>query len=162
MGTPLFSSLPASLLHHPTQGSEIEEIKNSYDKFAKWVYKQLIGGNIKYFNALLSSEDFFTRFLKITLRPFRVFYRCSAAINSFAVDSRENILICPAFIGNRNGILGNLNSGFDEKKKRKFENFYADKIKYCKNTPNKLKLRLINYLCAELFIFKFLITYKPL
>ena len=113
--------------------SNLEEIKNSYDKFAKWVYKQLIGGNIKYFNALLSSEDFFTRFLKITLRPFRVFYRCSAAINSFAVDSRENILICPAFIGNKNGILGNLNSGFDEKKKRKFENFYADKIKYCKN-----------------------------
>lgn len=113
--------------------SNIEEIKDSYDLFAKWLYKQIVGGNIKYFEALLSSEDFFTRFLKITIRPFRVFYRCSAAVNSFAVDSKENIIVCPAFIGNKDGILGNLETGFDSKMKRKFEGFYADRIKYCKN-----------------------------
>ena len=113
--------------------TNVEDVKDSYDLFAKWLYKQLVGGNKKYFDALFLGEDFFTRFLKITLKPFRVFYRCSAVVNSFAVDGKENIIICPAFVGNPDGVLGTLNTGFDEKKKRKFEGFYADRIKYCKD-----------------------------
>lgn len=72
--------------------NNIEEIKDSYDRFAKWIYKQLIGGNKDYFNAFMKSEDFFTRFLKVTIRPFRLYYRCSAGISSFAVDGKENII----------------------------------------------------------------------
>lgn len=113
--------------------NNIEKIKDSYDRFAKWIYKQLIGGRRDIFNALLKSEDFFARFLKILIRPIRIFYRCSAVINSFAVDSKENILICPAFINQKEGILGSLDEGFNLKKKKKFENLYTDKIKYCKN-----------------------------
>lgn len=111
----------------------IEDVKDSYDRFAKWLYKQLIGGRKDIFDALMKSEDYFARFLKVTIRPFRLYYRCSAGVNSFAVDSNENIIICPAFIGREEGIIGNLKSGFDEKKKHKLENLYADKIKYCKN-----------------------------
>lgn len=110
----------------------IEDIKNSYDKFVKWIYKQLIGGNKSYFDAFMQSEDFFTRFLKITVRPFRLYYRCSAGVNSFAVDSKGNIIICPAFISKKIGTLGNLNTGFDLQYKNKIENLYADKIRYCK------------------------------
>ena len=80
----------------------------------------------------IKSEDFFTKFLKATLRPLRLFYRCSAGINSFAVDSKENIIVCPSFIGIKDGILGNLKNGFDEEKKILIENLYADKIEYCK------------------------------
>lgn len=101
--------------------AKIEEITNSYDKFVKWIYKQAVGGNIKYFDALLSSEVFFTKFLKVTIRPLRLYYRCSAVVSSFAVDGKENIIVCLAFAGNRDGILGTLDTGFDEKKKRKFE-----------------------------------------
>ena len=72
--------------------NNIEEIKDSYDRFAKWIYKQLIGGNKDYFNTFMKSEDFFTRFLKVTIRPFRLYYRCSAGISSFAVDGKENII----------------------------------------------------------------------
>jgi hypothetical protein len=110
----------------------IEEIKDSYDRFTKWIYKQLIGGNKAYFDAFMGSEDFFARFLKITLRPFRLFYRCSAGVNSFAVDGKGNLMICPAFIGKKEGVIGNLETGFDQEKKANLENLYADKIKYCK------------------------------
>lgn len=113
--------------------NNIEKIKDSYDKFAKWLYKQVISGTNNYFQIFIKSEDYFARFLRITLRPIRLFYRCSAAINSFAVDSNENIIICPAFIGKEEGLLGNLSAGIDLKSKRKFENYYADKIIYCKN-----------------------------
>lgn len=109
----------------------IEGIKDSYDLFARWIYKQLVGGNKKYFETFMKSEDFFTRFLKATIRPIRLFYRCSAGINSFAVDSNNHIIICPAFIGKKDGILGNLETGFDIKKKKRMENLYADNIKYC-------------------------------
>lgn len=112
--------------------TNIESIKDSYDLFAKWIYKQLTGGNKSYFDAFMGSEDFFTRFLKATIRPMRLFYRCSAAVNSFAVDAKENLIICPAFIGKEDGILGNLDSGFVFERKEKLENLYADKIKYCK------------------------------
>ena len=110
----------------------IEVIKKSYDIFIKWLYKQLCFGNKKYFYTFYKSEDFLAKFLKTTLHPVRIFYRCSAAVNSFAVDSKENILICPAFIENREAILGNLDKGLFEEKKKIFENFYADKIIYCK------------------------------
>lgn len=112
--------------------NNIEEIKDSYDRFAKWIYKQLIGGNKDYFNAFMKSEDFFTRFLKVTIRPFRLYYRCSAGISSFAVDGKENIIICPAFIGKKNGIIGTLDKGFEKEKLEKLESLYADKITYCK------------------------------
>lgn len=111
----------------------IEEIKDSYDIFAKWIYKQLCYGNKKYFYTFYKSEDFFVRFLKSTLKPLRLFYRCSAGINSFAVDSKENILICPAFIGNENAIIGNLDKGIFPDKLKELENLYADKIIYCKD-----------------------------
>lgn len=113
--------------------NSIEKIKDSYDIFAKWIYKQLCFGNKKYFYTFYKSEDFFVRFLKATLKPLRLFYRCSAGINSFAVDSKENILICPAFIGNNNAIIGNLDCGIFPAKRKVLENFYADKIDFCKN-----------------------------
>lgn len=113
--------------------NNIEEIKNSYCVFVKWIYKQLIGGRKDYWEMFIKSEDFLVRFLKITLKPFRVFYRCSSGINSFAVDSKENILICPAFVGKNEGIIGNLDEGIFEEKKIMFENLFADKISYCKN-----------------------------
>ena len=81
----------------------------------------------------MKSEDYFGRFLKATLRPFRMYYRCSAGISAFAVDANENIIICPAFIGEKEGIIGNLDNGIDLKYKEKFETLYADKIEYCKN-----------------------------
>lgn len=112
--------------------NSIEVIKKSYDIFIKWLYKQLCFGNKKYFYTFYKSEDFLAKFLKTTLHPVRIFYRCSASINSFAVDSKENILICPAFIENKDAILGNLDKGIFEEKKKIFENFYADRIVYCK------------------------------
>lgn len=113
--------------------NNIEEIKDSYDRFVKWVYKQLVGGREDIFVSLMKSEDYFFRFLKTTIRPFRVYYRCSAGVSAFAVDSKENIIICPAFIGNKVGIIGNLTDGIELTKKRKLECLYADKISYCKN-----------------------------
>ena len=113
--------------------TNIESIKDSYDKFEKWIYKQLVTGRVIVFDTLMKSEDYFARFLKSTIRPFRLFYRCSAGINSFAVDAQENILICPAFIGKKQGIIGNIDNGFDLEKKKYLENLYADKITFCKN-----------------------------
>ena len=113
--------------------TNIESIKQSYDKFEKWIYKQLVTGRVIVFDTLMKSEDYFARFLKSTIRPFRLFYRCSAGINSFAVDAQENILICPAFIGKKQGIIGNIDNGFDLEKKKYLENLYADKITFCKN-----------------------------
>lgn len=131
--------------------NNIEEIKNSYDRFAKWLYKQLVSGNSsnrnssngnapqknpkknEVFNAFAASEDYFARFLKITLHPLRLFYRCSAGVNAYAVDGKENIIICPAFIGKEEGIIGNLNTGIFPEKKAILENMYADKIEKCKS-----------------------------
>ena len=112
--------------------NNIEEIKDSYDRFAKWMYKQLVSNRNDIFSSFMKSEDYFTRFLKATIRPFRIYYRCSAGVSSFAVDAKENIIICPAFIGNKEGIIGNLTDGFDPSKKQKLERLYADKISYCK------------------------------
>jgi len=111
----------------------IENVKESYNDFATWIYEKLVKGDEKVFEALMKSEDYFGRFLKATLRPFRMYYRCSAGISAFAVDANENIIICPAFIGEKEGIIGNLDNGIDLKYKEKFENLYADKIEYCKN-----------------------------
>ncbi len=113
--------------------SNIEKIKDSYEDFANWIFNQLVGANESVFASLMKSEDYFGRFLKATLRPFRMYYRCSAGISAFAVDANENIIICPAFIGEKEGIIGNLDNGIDLKYKEKFENLYADKIEYCKN-----------------------------
>ena len=111
----------------------IEEIKDSYDRFAKWMYKQLTGGRRDIFDALIKSEDYFARFLKTVIRPFRLYYRCSSGVSAFAVDAHENLLICPAFIGKKDGIIGNLTDGIFPDKKRKLERLYADKISFCKN-----------------------------
>ena len=111
----------------------IEEVKDSYDQFAKWMYKQLVSGKKEVFRAFLHSEDYFARFMKIMLHPLRVFYRCSAGVSSIAVDGKENILVCPAFIGKKEGKLGSLDKGLLPEKMQKMENLYADKIPACKN-----------------------------
>lgn len=113
--------------------NNINEIKKSYDDFVKWLYKQLVSGDKKIFDTFMHSEDFLSRYMKTVLRPFRVFYRCSSGINSFAVDGKENIIICPAFVGENDGIIGNLDSGIFEEKKKKLESLYADNISFCKN-----------------------------
>ena len=113
--------------------NNIEEIKKSYDVFVKWLYKQLVSGDKKIFDTFMHAEDFLSRYMKTTIRAFRVFYRCSAGINSFAVDGKENIIICPAFIGEEKGIIGNLDEGLFEDKRKQLENLYADDISYCKN-----------------------------
>lgn len=64
--------------------NSIEKIKDSYDIFAKWLYKQLCYGNKTYFHTFYKSEDFFVRFLKSTLKPLRLFYRCSAGIKGIS------------------------------------------------------------------------------
>ena len=111
--------------------TNIEKVKISYEKFAIWVFNQLVDGNESVFASLMKSEDYFARFLKITIRPIRLFYRCSAGVSAFAVDAHENIIICPAFIGVPDGIIGNLDTGISLKAKEKFENLYADKISFC-------------------------------
>jgi uncharacterized protein len=113
--------------------NNINEIKKSYDDFVKWLYKQLVSGDKKIFDTFMHSEDFLSRYMKTVIRPFRVFYRCSSGINSFAVDGKENIIICPAFVGEKDGIIGNLDSGIFEEKKKKLESLYADNISFCKN-----------------------------
>ena len=113
--------------------NNINEIKKSYDDFVKWLYKQLVSGDKKIFDTFMHSEDFLSRYMKTVLRPFRVFYRCSSGINSFAVDGKENIIICPAFVGEKDGIIGNLDSGIFEENKKHLESLYADNISFCKN-----------------------------
>lgn len=113
--------------------NNINEIKKSYDDFVKWLYKQLVSGDKKIFDTFMHSEDFLSRYMKTVIRPFRVFYRCSSGINSFAVDGKENIIICPAFVGEKDGIIGNLDSGIFEEKKKHLESLYADNISFCKN-----------------------------
>lgn len=107
--------------------------KKSYDIFVKWLYRELLSGNEFYWQKFIRSEDFFNRFLKIMARPMRIFYRCSSGLCSIAVDAKENIIICPAFIGQNNERLGTLDSGIPEEVRRKFESYYADKIDSCKN-----------------------------
>lgn len=113
--------------------NNINEIKKSYNDFIKWLYKQLVSGDKKIFDTFMHSEDFLSRYMKTVIRPFRVFYRCSSGINSFAVDGKENIIICPAFVGEKDGIIGNLDSGIFEEKKKHLESLYADNISFCKN-----------------------------
>lgn len=113
--------------------SNIEKIKDSYEDFAIWIFNQLVDGNESVFASLMKSEDYFARFLKITIRPIRLFYRCSAGVSAFAVDAYENIIICPAFIGIPDGIIGNLDTGITLEAKEKLENLYADKISFCQN-----------------------------
>lgn len=113
--------------------NNIKDIKKSYDVFIKWLYKQFVSGDKKIFDTFMHSEDFLSRYMKTVLKPFRVFYRCSSGINSFAVDGKENIIICPAFIGEKDGIIGNLDSGIFEEKKKMLESLYADNISFCKN-----------------------------
>lgn len=110
----------------------IESIKHSYNKFMFWMYKQLSIGNAALFHTFMSGEDYFAKFLKTVIRPFRLFYRCSAGLNSFAVDMTGNILICPAFIMNPDGVIGSIDSGIDSVKLNFLRECYADKISYCK------------------------------
>ena len=111
----------------------IKKIKDSYVKFCNFILKNLTNGEREVFNKFIKSEDYFARFLKILLHPTRVYYRCSAGLSSIAVDSRENILICPSFVNIKDGILGNLNTGILNNKYEEFRNYYSDKISYCKN-----------------------------
>lgn len=111
----------------------ISLFKRSYDVFVKWLYKELLSGNDFYWQKFIKSEDFFNRFLKIMAHPMRVYYRCSSGLCSIAVDAKENILICPAFIGQEKEKLGTLDSGISKEVRSRFESYYADKIDSCKN-----------------------------
>lgn len=111
----------------------LPEIKKSYDDFAKWMMKQVVNGNDEVFNKFIKSEDYFTRFLKIMIKPIRIYYRCSAGLSSIAVDANENILICPAFVGKNETKIGTLETGIETEKYEKLKSAYADKISYCKN-----------------------------
>lgn len=69
---------------------------------------------------------------KLEQIPLPAIFHINEHADHYAVDSKENIIVCPSFIGIKNGILGNLKNGFDEEKKILIENLYADKIEYCK------------------------------
>ena len=111
----------------------VSKILNSYTEFSQWIYNSLVNGDKEIFNKFIKSEDYFARFLKIMLHPTRVYYRCSSVLSSVAVDSNENILICPAFVNIKDGIIGSLDDGIDKSIYNQFKNYYADKIKYCKS-----------------------------
>lgn len=111
----------------------IDKVLCSYKKFADYLFIELNMKNFSVWNRFINGEDYFARFLKIMLRKTRVRYRCSAGVNSFAVDSNGNILICPVFIGVHNYSLGSITEGFDSKKLREIQTLYADNIEKCKN-----------------------------
>lgn len=111
----------------------VNKILNSYTEFSKWIYNSLVNGDKEIFNKFIKSEDYFARFLKIMLHPTRVYFRCSSVLSSIAVDSMENILICPAFVNIKDGIIGSLDKGIDKNIYNQFKTYYADKIKYCKS-----------------------------
>ena len=111
----------------------IEKVLFSYKKFAEYLFYELTKENYSVWQRFINGEDYFARFLKIMLRKTKVKYRCAAGINSFAVDSKGNILICPVFIGIQKYNLGTITEGFYSEKLNKIQAIFADNIEKCKN-----------------------------
>lgn len=110
----------------------IKKIQSNYIRFSKWLFRKTSKNNLEPIKKLLKGEDYFARFLRITLHPSHLFYRCSSGLNSFAVDYNGNILICPAFINKPETFLGNINKGFDYHKYNQLKKLYADNNSNCK------------------------------
>ena len=111
----------------------IKKIQNNYKKFSKWILKNTLKNNLVPISKLLKGEDYFARFLKITLHPSHLFYRCSAGLNSYAVDYQGNILICPAFVNKPETFIGNINTNFYSSRLQELKKSYADNNFTCKN-----------------------------
>lgn len=79
----------------------------------------------------LSPEDYFMRFLyRVKDRTVQV-YRCGAAKSGAYVDTNGNLYACAHFIGKSGWAIGNIDSGFDEEKRREFTEMTVDTRPAC-------------------------------
>lgn len=123
--------LPSSC-NNSINEENIEKILYSYKNFADYLYAELNKDDFSVWNRFINGEDYFARFLKIMVRKNKVRYRCSAGVNSFAVDSGGNILICPVFMGIDKYKLGTITEGFNQVKLKEIKALYADNNEKCR------------------------------
>ena len=158
-----------SVIKNAINEENIDKVLLSYKSFAEYLFDELVKNNFSVWQRFINGEDYFARFLKIMLRKNRVKYRCAAGVNSFAVDSKGDILICPVFTGIKKYKLGSIFEGFNLERLNEIKALYADNIDKCKicwaknacagecfnvsyinsgnlNTPNESMCKLKKYL----------------
>lgn len=106
---------------------DLEIIKEEFNKIADFYKEELLKGNY------LILRNFFQPLEKIHKRN-RFGYRCTAARKTIAIDPNGDVYPCYKFVGNRNYLMGNVNSkSYDESIRGRFRENHSDRKPGCKN-----------------------------
>lgn len=109
----------------------IRDLLNEYDEFCKHILNFTLELDTGRIDSYFSGESYLRKFIISIINNTRTIYRCSAGIQTFAVDKDGQIFICTSLSGKNQANLGNIYDGIDLKKQEKIRNIYADNLPVC-------------------------------
>ncbi len=109
----------------------IDKVKGEYSKFVRFLLSQ-DDLHLLYYLSAIYKTDFFGRFFLRLLTGAKLLYRCPAAKEEVAVDTKGDIYPCDSFIGIKEFKLGNVfDGGIDKGKQRRFILLHVDRKPVC-------------------------------
>jgi len=110
----------------------IGRVKAQYRRFVDFLLAQSPSDLLCYLPAI-DQNDFFGRFLRRLLLRIKILYRCPAARNDIAVDPKGDIYPCDSFVGTEEFSLGNVFTGIDQERRKRFTSLEVDRKLRCKD-----------------------------
>jgi uncharacterized protein len=99
--------------------SNIEEVKEQYNKLFEFILNKTINGKLDYLSVLINGDDYFGKFLLRVVLNQKVFTRCDAGLGRFSLTPDRKIIACPGSVGIKEMELGDLDNGIKPEKVQK-------------------------------------------
>lgn len=98
-----------------------ENVFHHYEKLLNNMYEHIEQGDYEYFNKLIKGADTLGGYIQKAFFKGKLNqYRCDGGKSRLVVDNEGNIYTCSVMNGCRDFYIGNIYSGIDEDKKRKY------------------------------------------
>lgn len=109
--------------------TNINTIKEEYERLFRFVLKKTLRGNLSYVSSLLNGDDYWGKFLVRVILNQKIITRCDAGVGRYSLASDGKIYACPAAIGIKELEIGDNLKGIDLEKQKKIANTLLNKKK---------------------------------
>lgn len=111
---------------------DVSYLSSRYEKLCDNIFSELEKGNFDYLEKLLKGADYFGgRIYSNLFKGTYKIYRCDAGKSRITVNSKGDIFACSVMYGNEDFEIGNIYSGINRKKQKRFEYVSVEDVANC-------------------------------
>lgn len=111
-----------------------EVLFKNIEEFIEYLFKNAIDNYLDPLQLILNDNDYIGKIIRRIILESPYVRRCKAGLNKFSFAANGDIYPCDAFVGNEEFKLGNIDTGFNEERLKKFEDlsvFSREKCSLC-------------------------------